>query len=163
MKRTLLALLALALLLVVVGCAPKPAPAAPAAGPTMKSPPPATPPAATTKTGAESAAKGSDAANLPIGNAKNDKGEYVCPVSGKAIADVKTAEKTEYKGKVYYFCCADCPPKFKADPEKYITGAAKPTDDKAMKMTDDKGKGKEEGKGKGDDKGKEAAAKGDKR
>ena len=27
----------------------------------------------------------------------------------------------EYKGKKVYFCCAACPEKFKADPEKYLS------------------------------------------
>jgi Cu+-exporting ATPase len=28
---------------------------------------------------------------------------------------------SDYKGKRYYFCCAECKPKFDADPAKYAT------------------------------------------
>jgi YHS domain-containing protein len=35
------------------------------------------------------------------------------PISGKGVA-------VDYKGKSYGFCCDDCAPLFKADPEKYL-------------------------------------------
>jgi YHS domain-containing protein len=41
----------------------------------------------------------------------------VCPVSGD---DVGTSKLTEtYEGKIYHFCCDDCPAKFKKDPDKF--------------------------------------------
>lgn len=49
------------------------------------------------------------------------KGEMViCPVTGEKIAKSKAYSKMEYKGKIYYFCCAGCPDEFKKNPEKYI-------------------------------------------
>ena len=40
----------------------------------------------------------------------------------KMKIDKRTAEfKSEYKGKTYYFCSADCKKKFSEDPEKYIS------------------------------------------
>lgn len=51
---------------------------------------------------------------------KNDKGEMICPVTGNVIKSVKDAAGyQDYKGKRYYFCCPMCPPKFKADPDKF--------------------------------------------
>jgi YHS domain-containing protein len=46
----------------------------------------------------------------------------VCPVMGTKIPDVSRAPggKSVYKGKTYYFCCAECKPKFDKNPEKYI-------------------------------------------
>ncbi|MBI5833391.1 MAG: YHS domain-containing protein [Armatimonadetes bacterium] len=41
-----------------------------------------------------------------------------CPVEKGNKVNPKLT--VEYHGKVYAFCCADCPAKFKADPEKYI-------------------------------------------
>lgn len=49
--------------------------------------------------------------------------EIKCPVmpSHKVkIADaMKSKMYTDYKGRRYFFCCAGCPPAFKADPAKY--------------------------------------------
>jgi YHS domain-containing protein len=52
----------------------------------------------------------------------NDKGEPVCPVTGDVISE--KGSYADYKGVRYYFCCDDCPPKFKKDPEKYANGKA---------------------------------------
>jgi Cu+-exporting ATPase len=50
----------------------------------------------------------------------NEKGELICPVLGDVISSKEAAAgHQEYKGKTYYFCCAGCPEKFAADPEKY--------------------------------------------
>ncbi|MHC4621768.1 MAG: YHS domain-containing protein [Planctomycetota bacterium] len=43
--------------------------------------------------------------------------QTTCPVMGLPI---NKSIFTEYKGKKVYFCCAGCPEKFKADPEKYV-------------------------------------------
>ncbi|MBI1331680.1 MAG: YHS domain-containing protein [Armatimonadetes bacterium] len=55
----------------------------------------------------------------------NDKGELLCPVNGDVVASPdKAAGFQDYEGKRYYFCCAGCPDKFKADPAKYADGKA---------------------------------------
>ena len=43
--------------------------------------------------------------------------QTTCPVMGDEI-DKSIYE--DYQGKRVYFCCADCPKMFKADPEKYM-------------------------------------------
>ena len=56
---------------------------------------------------------------------KNEKGQIVCPVMGTVIADQASAASfQDYEGKRYYFCCLDCPAKFKANPAKYAEGKA---------------------------------------
>lgn len=51
----------------------------------------------------------------------NDKNEIVtCPVMGSKIKKSEAFDKTEYKGKTYYFCCGGCKPEFLSEPEKYI-------------------------------------------
>jgi len=44
--------------------------------------------------------------------------QKTCPVMGGKI-DPKIY--TDHEGRRIYFCCAACPPKFKEDPEKYLT------------------------------------------
>lgn len=46
--------------------------------------------------------------------------QVTCPVSGETIAKGDAVGSMEYEGKTYYFCCAGCQEKFKADPAKYI-------------------------------------------
>ena len=43
-----------------------------------------------------------------------------CPITGEKVADIKTAEKSVYKGKTYYFCCGGCKPAFDKNPAKYV-------------------------------------------
>lgn len=43
-----------------------------------------------------------------------------CPVTGEEFVVRDDSPKVEYEGKTYYFCCADCPSEFKADPRKYV-------------------------------------------
>ena len=43
------------------------------------------------------------------------KAQTSCPVSGKAI---NKSVFVDHQGQRIYFCCADCPAAFKADPEK---------------------------------------------
>ena|SRR3989338_2245175 len=45
-----------------------------------------------------------------------------CPVMKNWILASEAADKTEYNGKTYYFCCGGCKEKFLAEPEKYIEG-----------------------------------------
>lgn len=50
-------------------------------------------------------------------------GGFICPVMGTRVASIADAAgKSVYKGKVYYFCCPECKPKFDKNPEKYIGG-----------------------------------------
>ena len=59
-----------------------------------------------------------------------------CPVTGDEFIVNKFTPALEYKGKVYFFCCADCPVEFKKNPDKYagapalapIADTAKPAD-----------------------------------
>lgn len=41
------------------------------------------------------------------------------PVCGMEI-DISKAEKTEYEGKIYYFCSTSCKDKFLQEPEKFV-------------------------------------------
>ena len=55
-----------------------------------------------------------------------DLGNTVCPVSGDKVGDSKLTEV--YQGKIYHFCCDDCPKDFKKNPEKFAKAvAADPT------------------------------------
>lgn len=105
---------ACALLALTVGCAPT-AESAP-------SPPPnsgATAPAAPETASAEGTAK-------PV--------NLSCPVEvGQAVNPNLTVE---YDGKTYAFCCNGCPPKFEADPAKYLANFD-PTTPPTKSMTDD--------------------------
>ncbi|MGH9716542.1 MAG: heavy metal translocating P-type ATPase [Candidatus Acidiferrales bacterium] len=42
------------------------------------------------------------------------------PVCGMAVDPSRTTHSAEHLGKTYYFCCAGCSTKFRADPEKYL-------------------------------------------
>lgn len=46
--------------------------------------------------------------------------EIRCAVRGEIVKNPKTAPKSVYKGKTYYFCCPSCKPLFDKNPEKYI-------------------------------------------
>jgi YHS domain-containing protein len=46
----------------------------------------------------------------------------VCPVSGDQVGDSKLM--TTYEGKIYHFCCDDCPKAFAKDPAKYAKAVA---------------------------------------
>lgn len=43
--------------------------------------------------------------------------QTACPVTGD---DINPKVFTDYKGQRVYFCCKDCLPKFKANPDKYL-------------------------------------------
>ncbi|MFA5794195.1 MAG: YHS domain-containing protein [Candidatus Brocadiia bacterium] len=45
--------------------------------------------------------------------------DAICPVTKDAVHVTRDTPALEYKGEVYYFCCNDCPPKFRKNPEKY--------------------------------------------
>jgi len=42
-----------------------------------------------------------------------------CPVSGDEFKVGEGTQAIKYKGKVYYFCCGSCMPKFKKNPAKF--------------------------------------------
>ena len=46
------------------------------------------------------------------------------PVCGMDVAPQGSADKSEYKGKIYYFCCSGCKKTFDKQPEKYLSQAA---------------------------------------
>jgi YHS domain-containing protein len=46
----------------------------------------------------------------------------VCPVSGDRVGKSNLTEV--YDGKIYHFCCEDCPEKFRANPDKYANAVA---------------------------------------
>jgi YHS domain-containing protein len=49
-----------------------------------------------------------------------ENGKVVCVVmAGMEIRDTAGMKFQDFEGVRYYFCCDDCPPKFKADPKKY--------------------------------------------
>lgn len=43
-----------------------------------------------------------------------------CPVSGGKLGSMGDPIVKEYEGREIRFCCAGCPPKFEADPAKYL-------------------------------------------
>ncbi len=51
-----------------------------------------------------------------------DLNNTVCPVSMDKVGDSKLT--VVYQGKIYHFCCDDCPKKFNADPDKYANAVA---------------------------------------
>ena len=53
----------------------------------------------------------------PTATATVSTGQKVCPVMAKPI---NPNIFVDYNGRRVYFCCPMCPPKFNADPEKYI-------------------------------------------
>lgn len=58
----------------------------------------------------------------PVQNTSNTViyvGNKACPVTGQKIQE-ETTVTSEYDGKIYNFCCADCIDKFKKEPTKYI-------------------------------------------
>lgn len=46
--------------------------------------------------------------------------KVVCPVSGESFSIRPDSKKTNYEGKVYYFCCSDCVVLFNANQKKYL-------------------------------------------
>ena len=46
------------------------------------------------------------------------------PVCGMEIDPETAQESTNYDGRTYYFCSAECKREFEADPRKYVKEAA---------------------------------------
>ncbi len=54
----------------------------------------------------------------------NNEDKILCPVMKNPVDVEKAMEAgltSEYNGKVFYFCCPGCKPKFEEDPEKYLS------------------------------------------
>lgn len=49
--------------------------------------------------------------------------QTACPVSGKAI-DKASSPHVDFQGQRIYFCCDNCPPAFRKDPESFFAKAA---------------------------------------
>ncbi len=64
----------------------------------------------------------SEIASLPVGNEKDDDGNYICMVKGIPIKDLSKAEKVVYDGILFYLDCPGSKRKFELDPGGYITG-----------------------------------------
>jgi Cu+-exporting ATPase len=47
--------------------------------------------------------------------------DHVC---GASIESITAAERTDYKGKTYYFCGPDCKKKFDLKPEQFMCKSA---------------------------------------
>ncbi|MBI5490036.1 MAG: YHS domain-containing protein [Deltaproteobacteria bacterium] len=45
--------------------------------------------------------------------------QATCPVTGDTFTVTDETPAVEYQGTVYLFCCAACPPRFLADPQRY--------------------------------------------
>ena len=62
------------------------------------------------------------------GNIIEVKGEirrFKCPVTGEMGEVTKDTPYSDFEGKRYYLCCAECKPKFEAEPKKFITASEK--------------------------------------
>src|SRR5580704_3848416 len=46
------------------------------------------------------------------------------PVCGMTVDAARAAAQVVYAGKTYYFCCAGCADKFRAEPAKYLSAVA---------------------------------------
>jgi len=49
----------------------------------------------------------------------------VDPVCKMNVDAQQAAAKAEYAGRTYYFCCAACQETFTAQPQKYVSNAAR--------------------------------------
>ena len=65
------------------------------------------------------------AAKQTVKPAPAKKAVVRCPVMGGVVKDTKTAPKSIYKGKTYYFCCPGCKPEFDKNPAKYVKKSGK--------------------------------------
>lgn len=48
--------------------------------------------------------------------------EATCPVTGEKVKPTASTDWTVYQGKVYYFCCGGCKPRFVANAAGYVSG-----------------------------------------
>ncbi len=61
-----------------------------------------------------------DFEGLSLEDRKLAKAQKVCPVSDQKLGSMGTPIKIEYDGKVIFFCCQMCKPRFEKDPETYL-------------------------------------------
>jgi YHS domain-containing protein len=113
----LLAAVAIASIVMFIGCKKKEQPAAPAkASTTEKIEKTVTKAAEETKKVASAAA---EEAKKTVAAATAEIEQTMCPVMDGNKIDKNVF--VEYNGKKVYFCCADCKAKFEAEPEKYLS------------------------------------------
>lgn len=60
------------------------------------------------------------ASNISPTQVQQTEGKVQCPVMKNWILASEAADKTEYNGKTYYFCCGGCKEQFLKNPDKYI-------------------------------------------
>ncbi len=53
------------------------------------------------------------------------KEKVQCPVMKTWILPSEAADKTDYNGKTYYFCCGGCKEQFLKNPDQYINSETK--------------------------------------
>jgi YHS domain-containing protein len=63
---------------------------------------------------------GMDHGSMNMGGTKQGVTEVTDPVCGMKVADPKTAPRSVYAGKAYYFCSKEDKDKFDKDPEAYL-------------------------------------------
>ncbi len=61
-----------------------------------------------------------DFEGLSLEDRKLAKAQKVCPVSDQKLGSMGTPIKIEHDGKVIFFCCQMCKPRFEKDPETYL-------------------------------------------
>ena len=69
---------------------------------------------------AEDDDEGLDFEGLSVEDRKLAKAQKVCPVSDQTLGSMGTPIRIEHDGKVIFFCCQMCKPRFEADPEPYL-------------------------------------------
>ncbi len=55
---------------------------------------------------------------------------YTDPVCGMSVDPDRAKATAQWQGVTYYFCCDGCRAKFNADPDGYLTGKGRETEDK---------------------------------
>jgi len=63
------------------------------------------------------------AAGAALADQHEGKPQTACPVSGKPI-DKASSPHIDFQGQRIYFCCDNCPPAFRKDPESFFAKAA---------------------------------------
>jgi len=63
------------------------------------------------------------AAGAAVAEQHEGKPQTACPVSGKPI-DKASSPHIDFQGQRIYFCCDNCPPAFRKDPESFFAKAA---------------------------------------
>ncbi len=55
-------------------------------------------------------------------NQKQPQGAQIDPVCGMEVDPESAAGTSEYKGRVYLFCCEGCKEEFDSHPQQYVSG-----------------------------------------